>query len=78
MGHAGLYASAYAVSILRSRVRVALTTRELHRYNECHVRSEAELRRVFERMDTSGDGYLDASELKVALCVCVCMHMYHA
>lgn len=31
------------------------------------VNDDAKLRRLFDRMDTSGDGRLDESELKVAL-----------
>lgn len=63
-GHAWLYGCACALSELRCRVRVHMTQRELL---SLHARSDEELMELFVRFDTSGDGALDADELKVAL-----------
>ena len=63
-GHALLYGFACALSEVRWRVRVRLTQRELL---SLHDQSDDALRTLFRRFDTSGDGALDADELKVAL-----------
>jgi Ca2+-binding EF-hand superfamily protein len=48
---------------VRSRTRVALTTRLA--LSEWGDRSDEELAKIFAQFDTSGDGALDADELKV-------------
>ena len=63
-GHGALYAAAAALSKIRARARVALSRRQLASL----AKGEEELLRVFHSFDTSGDGELDAAELKVALC----------
>jgi hypothetical protein len=63
-GHAILYGWACAVSELRSRVRVLVTQRNLLALKG---HSDEVLKELFIRFDTSGDGALDADELKVAL-----------
>ena len=63
-GHAILYGWACAVSELRSRVRVLVTQRNLLTLKG---HSDGVLKELFIRFDTSGDGALDADELKVAL-----------
>jgi hypothetical protein len=63
-GHAWIYGCACAFSELRCRVRVHVTQRELL---TLHAHSDEELKALFVRFDTSGDGALDADELKVAL-----------
>lgn len=64
-GHGIIYSCAWMLSGVRSRVRVALTQRQLA---SLHVaRDDAFLRECFEKFDTSGDGAIDATELKVAL-----------
>ncbi len=63
-GHAWLYGCAHAVSEARSKARVAMSKRELGSLAEC---TDASLRATFSKFDTSGDGALDADELKVAL-----------
>lgn len=64
VGHASVYVAAMAFSYLRSYVRAELAKGELHRLAEG---SDTELRKAFNHYDTSGDGALDASELKLAL-----------
>lgn len=63
-GHAILYACACGVSELRCRVRVLVTQHELLALRGF---SDEALQELFTRFDTSGDGALDADELKVAL-----------
>ena len=64
-GHAWLYGCACATAEIRGRLRVVLTARDLHALGS-DATDEA-LRRMFARFDTSGDGALDADELKIAL-----------
>ena len=68
-GHAWLYLCAHATSEIRLRTRVALTKQQLAA--RMHAQDDASLRRTFLQFDTSGDGALDADELKVALRVAV-------
>eukprot|EP00930_Biecheleria_cincta_P047303 TRINITY_DN32765_c0_g1_i1.p1 TRINITY_DN32765_c0_g1~~TRINITY_DN32765_c0_g1_i1.p1 ORF type:complete len:425 (-),score=53.78 TRINITY_DN32765_c0_g1_i1:120-1394(-) len=63
-GHASVYGVAMVFSYLRSYVRAQLAKGELHRLAEG---SDTELRKAFNHYDTSGDGALDANELKLAL-----------
>ena len=67
-GHAWLYGCAWAMSVVRSRARVAMTQRRLA---SLHTHTDAQLRTIFRTFDTSGDHALDAAELKVALRVAV-------
>jgi len=69
VGHAWLYAVAMIMSKVRNHVRVSLaaaafSSAEMSRSNE-------ELKQIFKKFDTSGDGALDAEELKVALRVAI-------
>ena len=63
-GHAWLYACALMVSQLRASARIATTQRRLQ---SLHDQPDDVLRNTFATFDTSGDGALDAAELKVAL-----------
>jgi hypothetical protein len=64
LGHALLYAAAHGAAIMRKRVRMQIKKREFKaRFANL---GDAELRRVFLRYDTSGDGFLQAGELKYA------------
>ena len=63
-GHAWLYICAHATSFVRTEARVAMTHRSLASLG--HQSDEA-LREIFDKFDTSGDGAIDADELKVAL-----------
>jgi len=64
-GHASLYAAASAVSRLRAAARVRLTRVQLIA-TEGGLTDEA-LLEIFDLYDTNTSGFLDASELKVAL-----------
>lgn len=66
-GHAALYACAYAMGLVRAAARVALTKQQLRG----GALSDEQLRETFHKFDTSGDGALDANELKIALRVVV-------
>ena len=63
-GHACLYASAVGVGVVRSSVRARINQRYLQALGAFPI---AELKAVFGQFDTSGDGRLDALELKCAL-----------
>lgn len=63
-GHAFLYVSAASLSPVRTAARLALTRRRIERLGE---RSDAELRRLFDRFDVSGDQRLRPEELRLAL-----------
>lgn len=63
-GHAWIYLCAYATSRLRASARAALTKNRLASLGS---QSDEKLLEVFNKFDTSGDGALDADELKVAL-----------
>ena len=67
-GHALLYGGAYATSLVRARARVALARQ---RFAALKDRTDGELRAIFDKFETSGDGTLDAAELKVAMRVAV-------
>ena len=58
-----LYLAAVSLSALRQSVRVAITRRQLD-FSDATIES---FRELFTRFDTSGDGLIDAMELKVAL-----------
>ena len=62
-GHLLLYVGATLTSQLRQHARVAVTLQGFKRFHG----DEARLREIFERYDTSGDGFLDPSELKLAM-----------
>ena len=64
-GHCWLYGCAKAVSAVRARARLVLTRAALL------GKSEQELHAIFNNFDTSGDGALDAHELRIALRVAV-------
>eukprot|EP00747_Dinoflagellata_sp_TGD_P082534 gnl/TRDRNA2_/TRDRNA2_161734_c0_seq2.p1 gnl/TRDRNA2_/TRDRNA2_161734_c0~~gnl/TRDRNA2_/TRDRNA2_161734_c0_seq2.p1 ORF type:complete len:380 (+),score=57.14 gnl/TRDRNA2_/TRDRNA2_161734_c0_seq2:85-1140(+) len=69
-GHFLLYCSAWLLSILRRSVRVHVTKQEWKQKLASEAvgpEREAKLRKIFDRYDTSGDGALDSSELKLAL-----------
>ena len=63
-GHAFLYATAHALSYVRSEARVRLTVRQLH---SLHDLKDDALYDIFLKFDTDASGALDADELKVAL-----------
>ena len=63
-GHAWLYGCAWAMSSVRLQARIALSKRQLTTLQD---ESDESLRAIFDKFDTSGDGALDADELKVAL-----------
>mmetsp|Transcript_70899 Transcript_70899/g.140646 ORF Transcript_70899/g.140646 Transcript_70899/m.140646 type:complete len:325 (-) Transcript_70899:90-1064(-) len=63
-GHAWLYVCAYAMADLRRHVRVEMSKERLNSFAD---HTDEELLRVFEKFDTSGDGFLDPEELKIAL-----------
>jgi Ca2+-binding EF-hand superfamily protein len=69
-GHFLLYCAASMLSVLRQQIRVSIKTKEwkkgLSGVTHGPAREE-ELRKIFDKYDTSGDGALDASELKLAL-----------
>jgi Ca2+-binding EF-hand superfamily protein len=69
-GHLVMYFVASSLSTLRQSIRVQITTegwkRKLHEMGDGPER-EKHLREIFDKYDTSGDGQLDASELKLAL-----------
>jgi Ca2+-binding EF-hand superfamily protein len=70
VGHIVLYSSAMLLSLLRQSIRVSFTKQAWkHRLGAMGsgATREAELRKIFDKYDTSGDGALDASELKLAL-----------
>lgn len=64
-----LYACAAAVAAVRRQVRAALMMQAWSAAlsTEPAQLSLERLRIIFDRYDTSGDGYLDADELKIAL-----------
>ena len=64
-GHAVLYGGALGMAEVRSRTRAWIMQSQL-RSSINNFAPEA-LRESFDRLDTSGDGYLDAEELMVAL-----------
>ena len=71
LGHLALYALAHVTSAGRQQLRLALLPdwkRQLLGGSGAsrHAR-EAKLKETFSRFDTSGDGFLDATELKLAL-----------
>jgi Ca2+-binding EF-hand superfamily protein len=69
VGHLVLYAVAARVAVFRQSLRVASAKqqwRSLYGTGDAQAR-EAKLREVFHKYDTSGDGFLDAIELKLAL-----------
>ena len=63
-GHACMYASAYALSYLRQATRVAISKRRLSALASL---DDAALKEIFTKFDTSKDGSLDPSELKLAM-----------
>lgn len=63
-GHAFLYGCAHAMASVRAAARVAMTTRQLASLTS---HTDERLVEIFSSFDTSGDGALDADELKVAL-----------
>ena len=64
LGHGMLYAMALAFANLRRQVRMYLMRSKL-RANFAHL-GDSELTHVFHRYDTSGDGFLQAGELRFA------------
>eukprot|EP00322_Chrysochromulina_rotalis_P015276 CAMPEP_0115858626 /NCGR_PEP_ID=MMETSP0287-20121206/16196_1 /TAXON_ID=412157 /ORGANISM="Chrysochromulina rotalis, Strain UIO044" /LENGTH=218 /DNA_ID=CAMNT_0003312899 /DNA_START=54 /DNA_END=710 /DNA_ORIENTATION=+ len=64
-GHVCLYSSALAVSAVRSSARVAISSQSMRKGLESL--SDAALKDVFQKFDTSKDGTLDAMELRLAL-----------
>ena len=78
VGHLYLYVCALGMARIRRLVRIYLLRkyifspqkrriREDERYVTELLGDRPKLRRLFDRMDTSGDGRLDAMELKLAL-----------
>ncbi|KAJ1478371.1 hypothetical protein T484DRAFT_2023433 [Baffinella frigidus] len=65
VGHLILFCVAYAVSQLRKVVRRHMVKGQLAGLGAQGNR--AELIKTFEKFDTSGDGFLDAEELRIAL-----------
>jgi len=63
-GHAVIWAAAAVTAELRARCRYALTRRE---FQSLSALDDLELRAIFDKYDTSGDGFLDALELRLAL-----------
>jgi len=64
-GHFWLYIVAMVMSKVRGRARVSLAAAALSDVE--NSRSDDELKQIFKKFDTSGDGALDTEELKVAL-----------
>lgn len=64
-GHACLYASAYGVSQLRGFASSSINKQQLR--SNLKTITDAQLKEIFNTFDTSNDGYLDATELRVAL-----------
>lgn len=67
-GHAVLYASAFGVSVLRASARGAINKKRLRGLGGL---TDGELRQTFNKFDTTKDGFIDESELRVALRVAV-------
>jgi len=67
-GHAFIYGSAFAMSKVRSTARVAITKTKLRSLSSM---TDAQLKEIFNKFDTSGDGALDATEMRLALRVAV-------
>lgn len=67
-GHAWLYLCAMVMSKIRGRARISLAASAFK--IDASVTNE-DLKRVFKKYDTSGDGALDAEELKIALKVAI-------
>lgn len=68
-GHLFLYYAAYVLSNVRQKLRTSMATAEwkARLAGKSGPEHERELREIFDKYDTSGDGQLDASELKLAL-----------
>ena len=64
-GHALLYGAAKAMAPVRSAARVSLSKDEFA--EALRALNDDELKKTFDTFDTSGDGAIDAVELKVAL-----------
>lgn len=64
-GHALLYAAARALAPVRSAARVSLSKDQFT--EALRALTDDELKQTFDTFDTSGDGAIDAIELKVAL-----------
>lgn len=73
LGHVLLYLMANGLSIVRQKIRIILIKREFFHVESSYLRTldpdmqEKRLRLLFNRMDLSGDGTLDAEELQSAL-----------
>lgn len=71
VGHAALYGAATVVARIRQRVRLALIpdwkAQLLGGTGADASARAAKLAATFQRFDTSGDGFLDSMELKLAL-----------
>lgn len=65
-GHGLMYGLAHLVSILRRRVRQTLNKAKFKAGLRSAFESDAAIKEAFERYDTSGDGFLEAGELKYA------------
>lgn len=63
-GQSILYIIALGLSQLRQRLRVAITQTQLNQFSSATLE---EIKAMFYRFDTSGDGRIDAMELQVAL-----------
>jgi len=70
-GHGLLFYLAKAMGWVRAKVRVKLALRQLRSLAD----NDEVLRSIFNKFDTSGDGKLDATEVKVALRVALGMDM---
>lgn len=69
-GHLVLYILATLLASVRQSIRVQITKQGWKQQIGKEVdgpEREAHLRKIFDRFDTSGDGQLDAMELKLAL-----------
>ena len=73
LGHSYLYLCAMLISLIRKRVRIFILRKDLlssPRKAKSFIGPQGDrekLRDYFQRIDTSGDGRLDAMELKLAL-----------
>jgi len=63
-GHVGLYTGALGVSALRHQVQLSMAQSRITALGSL---PDEELKKIFARFDTSKDGFLDPTELRLAL-----------